>query len=147
MGYVFTGGDLGDPESMGMTRHPEGGWYRELYRHASEVDTPRGRRPLSTAISFLLQPGEESAWHRVASDEIWFWQGGGRLQLELGGDGEAPGRAERHVLGAGGQLLVPAGVWQAARPDGDETVIVGCVVSPGFDFADFELLDGAQPRR
>lgn len=142
MSYHFTAKDLSDPAALGMRPHPEGGWYRELYRHPTEVDTPRGRRPLSTAISFLLQPGEQSAWHRVASDEIWFWQGGGELTLQLGGDGDAPAEPSMYLLGQGGQLLVPAGVWQAARPASDATVIVGCVVSPGFDFADFELHRG-----
>lgn len=139
-GYHFAGGDLADPESIGMRRHPEGGWYRELYRNEQSVDTPRGPRPLSTAISFLLQRGQESAWHRVASDEIWFWQGGGELDLRLGGDGDRPDGEVSYQLGVGGQLLVPAGTWQTARPARDEPVVVGCVVSPGFDFADFELL-------
>lgn len=137
-GYHFAGSDLNAPESLGMHPHPEGGWYRELYRNAQLVDTPRGQRPLSTAISFLLLPGEESAWHRVASDEIWLWQGGGDLELRLGGDGDRPASETSHRLSVGGQLLVPANTWQASRPAGDEAVIVGCVVSPGFDF---ELLD------
>ena len=140
MSYHFTADDLSDPAALGMSRHPEGGWYRELYSNPQQVQTPRGARPLSTAISFLLQPGEQSAWHRVSSDEIWFWQGGGALELSLGGSGQRPADEQRRVLAAGGQLLVPAHVWQAARPASDETVIVGCVVSPGFDSADFELL-------
>lgn len=140
-GYYFPGGDLADPESLGMRPHPEGGWYRELYRNDLSVATTRGRRPLSTAIAFLLRPGEESAWHRVASDEIWFWQGGGALELRTGSDGERPTSEVTYQLGVGGQLLVPAGTWQTARPADDESVIVGCVVSPGFDFADFQLLD------
>lgn len=140
MGYEFTADDLSDPAALGMQQHPEGGWYVEHFRAGQTVQTPRGPRHLASAISFLLQPGEESAWHTVASDEIWFWQGGGALELRLGGNGERPDQPTTHRLGQGGQLLVPAGVWQSARPADDAPVIVGCVVTPGFDFADFRLL-------
>ncbi|MCW2753935.1 MAG: hypothetical protein JWQ32_1346 [Marmoricola sp.] len=107
---------------------------------------PEGERSLATAIHFLLLPGESSAWHRVASDELWFHHVGGALRLWVGDD---PEHAGEHLLGpditAGQrpQLLVPAGRWQAARPF-DEAVLVSCVVVPGFDFADFEL-GGAAP--
>jgi predicted cupin superfamily sugar epimerase len=129
-----------------MQPHPEGGWYRETWRHASSVDTPRGSRPLATAVSFLLQPGERSAWHRVASDELWLWQGGGGVRLTLGGSGDEPCaaesvEAESVVLGVGGQHLVPADVWQTAEPAADDAVLVACIVSPGFDFADFTLAE------
>jgi predicted cupin superfamily sugar epimerase len=131
---------------LDLQPHPEGGWYAETYRHAAMTETPGGIRSLGTAIYFLLLAGEESAWHKVASDELWFHHRGGPLELWLGGDAERPGTAETHLLGsetASGQrpqLLVPAGVWQAARPV-DEPVLVSCVVVPGFDFADFTLAD------
>lgn len=124
--------------------HPEGGWYAETYRHPATTETPGGTRSLGTAIHFLLLPGESSAWHRVASDELWFHHRGGPLRLWLGDDGDVPGTPVELLLGpdvtAGErpQLLVPAGHWQAARPV-DEAVLVSCVVVPGFDFADFTL--------
>lgn len=124
-----------------MIAHPEGGWYRETWRHASTVDTPRGPRSLATAVAFLLLPGEESAWHRVASDELWLWQGGGPVELMLGGSGPSPALESSLVLGPGGQGLVPANVWQSARPSDDRATLVACIVSPGFDFADFTLAD------
>jgi predicted cupin superfamily sugar epimerase len=130
--------------SLDLKPHPEGGWYAETYRHSGAVSTPNGERSLATAIHFLLLPGESSAWHRVASDELWFHHRGGPLRLWLGGENERPGEATERVLGpdiAAGerpQLLVPAGHWQAARPV-DEAVLVSCVVVPGFDFADFTL--------
>lgn len=129
---------------LALQPHPEGGWYAETYRHPTTTATPAGARSLGTAIHFLLLPGESSAWHRVASDELWFHHRGGPLRLWLGGDADTPGKADEHLLGpdvsAGErpQLLVPAGHWQAARPV-DEAVLVSCVVVPGFDFADFEL--------
>ncbi|MFC6086304.1 cupin domain-containing protein, partial [Sphaerisporangium aureirubrum] len=105
-----------------------------------------GARQSATGIYFLLAPGEESVWHVVRSDEVWFWHRGGALTLLLGGSGERPGDAEAVTLGGRvedgevPQVLVPAGTWQAARPAGDEAVLVSCVVSPGFDFADFTAL-------
>ena len=132
---------LADPHALGMTAHPEGGWFRETWRHPDTIETDRGRRSLATGISFLLRPGEESAWHRVASAELWLWQGGGPVQVTVGGDGAGPGETETVQLGAGGQFLVPAGTWQRARPGTDRATLVGCIVSPGFDFADFELAE------
>jgi predicted cupin superfamily sugar epimerase len=134
--------------ALDLQPHPEGGWYAETYRHAAGTDTPAGRRSLATAIHFMLLPGESSAWHRVASDELWFHHTGGPLRLWLGGDGDEPGAATEQLLGsdvaagAQPQLLVPAGHWQAARPV-DEAVLVSCVVVPGFDFADFTLAGDA----
>ena len=132
---------LADPAALGMTAHPEGGWYRETWRHRQQLDTPRGARSLATSVSFLLLPGERSAWHRVASDELWLWQGGGPVRLTLGGDGDQPDPQPSIVLGVGAQQLVPADVWQSAEPATGRAVLVGCIVSPGFDFADFTLAD------
>lgn len=135
-------------EGLDLRPHPEGGWYRETWR-APQTFQPQGYagpRAAATGIYFLLCPGEESAWHRVRSDELWLWHCGGPLELRLGGDGDAPAEPSVLLLGAdlgAGQLpqrLVPAGAWQAARPLTDQEVLVSCVVAPGFDFADFELL-------
>jgi predicted cupin superfamily sugar epimerase len=134
-------------ERLGLVAHPEGGWYAETWRAATEVDTPAGTRPSATAILYLLEPGERSAWHRVRSDELWLHHTGGSLELTLGGDGDRPGlHPESLVLGSATdghrpQVVVPGGHWQTARPLDDEAVLVSCFVSPGFDFADFELLE------
>jgi uncharacterized protein len=136
-------------EQLDLSPHPEGGWFRETWRsavtlHPSGYDSPRAT---ATAIYFLLHPGEESRWHLVRSAELWFWHLGGPLELRLGGTGEAPGAAESHLLGADvaagqqPQLLVPPGSWQAATPLGPAPTLVSCVVSPGFDFADFRLAE------
>ncbi len=130
--------------ALGLEPHPEGGWYRQTWVGVEEVDTSDGRtRPTATLIHFLLHAGESSAWHRVASDEIWLAHLG-TVVLELGGDGDEPEATSRQVLGtdvAGGerpQVVVPAGAWQRTVPGGADA-LVSCVVSPGFDFADFEL--------
>lgn len=127
--------------------HPEGGWYRETWRSPVTFEPAGypGERTSATAIYFLLAPGEESRWHRVRSAELWFWHAGGPLALTFGGSGEHPAENSSTTLGpdvAGGQqpqALVPADAWQSARPASDQPVLVSCVVSPGFDFADFTL--------
>ena len=137
---------------LGLARHPEGGWYRETWRAGVEVEPPGypGPRASATAIYFLLTPGDRSDWHVVRSAELWLWHRGGPLTLRLGGDGGRPtpdGETTAITLGPlvedgqQPQAVVPPGVWQAAEPAGDEPVLVSCIVSPGFDFADFRLLD------
>lgn len=129
---------------LGLSPHPEGGWYRETWRSEVVFEVPgRGHeRPSGTAIYFLLAPGEESRWHVVRSDELWFWHAGGPLEIVVNESG--PAAAAPVVLGpdlrAGQrpQLLVPGGFWQSARP-GAQEVLVSCVVCPGFDFEDFTL--------
>jgi predicted cupin superfamily sugar epimerase len=130
-----------DPRDLDMQPHPEGGWYRETWRHSATVDTPRGPRALATCVAFLLEPGQRSAWHRVRSDELWLWQGGGPMLLTVGGFGEAPAADFTVELREGGQYLVRADEWQSAEPAIDRPSLVACVVSPGFDFADFTLAE------
>ena len=137
--------------ALGLEPHPEGGWYRRTWAsaHRTTPDGYPGARPTATGILFVLAPGEESRWHRVRSDELWCFHRGPALTLELGGAGDRPGPPTGVVLGARvedgeqPQALVPGGVWQRARarePDGAETLVT-CVVSPGFDVADFTLAD------
>ncbi len=135
--------------SLGLKPHPEGGFYRETWRSAGSIPGSglparyRGSRSYATAILFLLPAGSVSRWHRVASDELWCWQGGGPVDLaEL--DGRGMIRRVRIGSGHGAVLqhVVPAGRWFAARPArGSSHALVGCVVAPGFSFADFELAD------
>ncbi len=130
-----------DPLALHMQPHPEGGWYRETWRHEREVDTAGGARALATCVAFLLQPGQRSAWHRVRSEELWLWQGGGPMLLTVGGFDDTPVAGFSCELRAGGQYLVRADEWQCAEPATDEPSLVACVVSPGFDFDDFSLAE------
>lgn len=150
-------GRVGEPgsrprlaERLDLEPHPEGGWFRETWRSPVTVTPPGypGQRASATAIYFVLGAGEESRWHLVRSAELWLWHAGGPLALRLGGDGPRPAgevdEGDEVVLGPveSGylpQALVPGGTWQAARPVTDTDVLVTCVVSPGFDFADFVL--------
>jgi predicted cupin superfamily sugar epimerase len=121
---------------LGMRPHPEGGYFAEIFRH-SPADGSRGH---STAIYYLLTPGDRSHWHRVDADEGWHWYGGGALELRLS-DGKG---VKTILLGpdlAAGQrpfAMVPRGMWQAAAPR-DGWVLCGCTVAPAFTFDGFEL--------
>ena len=130
--------------TLGMQRHPEGGWYAETFR-----DNPHGGRGHSTAIYFLLEAGDISAWHRVIdAAEVWHFYAGAPLALRTYAEG---GSLVETVLGpdlakgARPQHVVRANEWQSARSLGDWT-LVGCTVAPGFDFSSFELAEpGWQP--
>ena len=130
--------------TLGLTPHPEGGFYSETWRSPLQV-TPsdgRGTRSALTTIYFLLPAGAISRWHRVRSDEVWVHVEGAPLELLTLPPDEW--RLERIRLGpsAEGQIpveCVPAGWWQAARSLGSYT-LVSCVVGPGFEFSDFELM-------
>jgi predicted cupin superfamily sugar epimerase len=126
-------------QTLDLEPHPEGGWYRQTWRSPIDVTLPDGRvRPTATLIYFLLPVGESSAWHRVSSDELWMAHHGA-VTLELGGSGTTPELASSVVVDADRpQAQVPAGVWQRTVPS-DAAALVSCLVSPGFDFDDFEL--------
>jgi len=124
-------------DALGLTPHPEGGWYRRTWVAAAED----GQRPAGSAIYYLLLDGESSAPHRIDATEIWHFYAGDPLELGL----ERPnGQRAAHVLGndmAAGhapQLVVDAGVWQWARPLG-RYALVGATVTPAFTFDGFEL--------
>ncbi|WP_049732439.1 cupin domain-containing protein [Rhizobium ecuadorense] len=123
--------------ALAMQPHPEGGWYAETFR-----DMAGGERGHSTAIYYLLTRGQRSHWHRVHDAvEVWHYYAGAPLSLHRSEDGTA---SETLTLGtdlAAGerpQAIVPANWWQAAESLGDFT-LVGCTVSPGFEFSSFEM--------
>jgi predicted cupin superfamily sugar epimerase len=133
--------------ALGLQPHPEGGHYRETYRAAPAAGQTRGA---TTAIFFLLRRGERSHWHRVDAVEIWHWYAGAPLCLEIAELG-TPRRVitlgADFAVGQTPQGIVPAHVWQAARSLGDWT-LVGCTVSPAFEFRGFELApSGWEPHR
>jgi predicted cupin superfamily sugar epimerase len=132
-------------EKLELQPHPEGGFFREIFR-SSESVTPadgRGTRAAVTTIYFLLTNGTCSRWHRVRSDEVWHLYEGGPLELlEADLNARVLNRHRLAALGDGDQApvhTVSAGRCQAARPMG-EYALVGCTVAPGFDFTDFEML-------
>jgi predicted cupin superfamily sugar epimerase len=133
-------------ERLQLRPHPEGGLYREVFRSHRTLPLARGSRSALTAIHFVLPAGAFSAFHRVASDEVWSFQGGDPLELfVLGGDGALVTHRLGRDLDPGQEPLavVPAGAWQAAVPLGERYSWCSCLVAPGFDFADFEMASRA----
>jgi uncharacterized protein len=135
--------------SNNLQPHPEGGWYKETYKSIEEIAAnalPQrfsGNRVFATAIYFLLEKGNFSAFHRIKSDECWHFYAGEPLEVFIL---FTNGELCTITLGSdieNGQLfqyVVPAGCWFASRPAQESSYsFVGCTVSPGFDFADFEL--------
>lgn len=136
-------------DQLGMTRHPEGGYFAETYRSAERVEAAHlparfgGDRTLATAIYFLLKGSDFSSFHRIQSDETWhFYTGNSLTVYEI----DQTGSLKQHRLGpdfSSGerfQATIGAGHWFASRvTDLDGYALVGCTVAPGFDFADFEL--------
>lgn len=123
---------------LDLKPHPEGGWYRETFRDARTIEDGRAA---STAIYFLLGPGEVSHWHRVDAAEAWFWHAGAPLAITVSPNGHD---VESHRLGVAfdqaqkPQFVVPANWWQTATSLGAWT-LVSCTVAPGFEFKGFEL--------
>ncbi len=137
-------------QKYNLQPHPEGGFYAETYRspevivHSALPDRFNGDRAFSTAIYFLLPSGALSALHRIHSDEVWHFYAGDPLELLMI---TPEGEASTIIIGNDPQqgqhfqFVVPAGYWFASRcsvPSGGYS-FVGCTVSPGFDFADFEM--------
>lgn len=138
-------------DRLNLESHVEGGSFREIYRaeHVlpKEVLKPghNGERAASTSIYFLLEYGQISALHRIASDELWHHYDGTALCIyEI----QTDGKLIKHLLGKDfdngerPQVIIPAGSWFGSRveEEGGYT-LCGCTVAPGFDFADFELAD------
>lgn len=132
-----------------LTQHVEGGAFKEVYRSQDVLrqnvlsKEHNGDRNISTAIYFLLTFGDFSAFHRIASDELWHHYDGDTLHVyEITLNGELI----THKLGkdedAQPQLIIPAGSWFASRVETEGGfTLCGCTVAPGFDFEDFELAD------
>jgi len=136
---------------LDLARHPEGGYYRETYRSERLIESNANgdafpnARPFGTAIYYLLCDDDFSALHRIRSDEVWHFYQGSRLAVYAI---DPKGRLTRNLLGnqidrgETFQIVIKAGCWFGAvleEPGG--FALVGCTVSPGFDFRDFELAD------
>lgn len=136
--------------TLQLLPHPEGGYYREIYRSKDRIkgsskSFPTGRN-YCTSIYFLLQNGDASKFHRIKSDELWFYQAGGALIIiELFKDGTVRKTALGPNLNKGQVLqhVVLKNTWFGAYRENDHKKysLVSCTVSPGFDFRDFEMAD------
>lgn len=135
-------------QKLNLQPHAEGGFYTSTFTGEANVSTPAGDRPGYTSIYFLLRSTDISHFHRLQSDELWYYHGGSPLTVHMihkdgtyearklglnAGDGEAP------------QILVPKHtIFGSSVDEADSFSLVGCMVSPGFDYADFELFAQAE---
>ena len=131
-------------KKLKLKRHPEGGYFRETYRssegteHAALPDRFTGSRPFSTAIYYLLELNDFSCFHRIKSDELWHHYDGCNIVIHVLSPKDG---YKRLLVGkTNPQCVVKAGDWFAAAiTDKKSFALAGCTVSPGFDFADFEM--------
>ena len=135
---------------LNLSPHPEGGYFCETYRSEGKIrkeslpsEIQAEGRSFATAIYFLLTQGSISHFHRVKSDEIWHFYDGSPICLHLISES---GTHTEHIIGRNiekgeaPQFIVPGGYWFAAEVIIEDSFsLVGCTVSPGFDFKDFEL--------
>lgn len=129
-------------EQHGLVPHPEGGFFAEVHRAKHRVKTGAGspERSAYTSIYYLLAGDDFSAWHRIQSDETWFFHSGCDLSIYSFAEN---GQLQTQHLGIESgcfQLTIAARTWFAAQPArADSCSFVSCVVAPGFEFEDFEL--------
>lgn len=130
-------------QQLGLQPHPEGGYYVETYRSTEKVNTNRGERSAGTLIYFLLESENFSAFHRLQSDEAWYYHAGNSAVVHII---HPDGHLEEKRIGPTGppneqwQVMIPAHCWFAAELLQPETyLLVSCSVSPGFEFSEFEL--------
>jgi uncharacterized protein len=140
-------------EKLQLVPHPEGGYFRQMYR--SDLIIPHeslpgfsGPRAASTAIYFLLEGKNFSAFHRLRSDEVWHFYFGSPILVDVI---DSDGRHSKILLGSDPeagevfQAVVKAGCWFASHvADWRSFAVVGCTVAPGFDFEDFEMAKRAE---
>ena len=141
-------------QKYNLEPHPEGGWYKQTYKSNEEIAESAlperfgANRFFSTAIYFLLEKGNFSAFHRIKSDECWHFYAGDALLIyiiEQTGELKVISLGNDLEKGQSFQYVVPANCWFASRPAPiSEYCFVGCTVSPGFEFEDFELADATE---
>ncbi|GKX31006.1 cupin [Vallitalea longa] len=126
-------------DKLELIPHVEGGYYRELYKNTKQTSD----RSLSTTIYYLLKSGQVSKFHKLTSDEIWFYHYGAPLTIHMI---TSNGEYCNSILGLDieknqqPQIIVPAGtIFGAEITDNDTFGLVSCMVSPGFDFNDFHM--------
>ncbi len=128
-------------DQLGLQPHPEGGYYREIYRSSCQIKPQPGlKRAAATHIYYLLGQGDRSCFHRIRWDELWHLYAGAGLVVHLLDPQQ--GYQARRLTADEPFAWVPAGVWFGATVEGDSPfALAGCTVAPGFEFADFEMAD------
>lgn len=131
-------------EKLNLSRHPEGGYYRETFRSENQVTLENGTaRNTATLIYYLLKDADKSHFHKISFDEIWLFHQGEPIEIfiiTMDGHLETKTLGNRIELGESPQVIIPAHQWFAAKLKNEKGfALASCLVSPGFDFKDFEL--------
>jgi uncharacterized protein len=135
-------------DALKLQAHPEGGFFREIYRSSVVVEGTNlpvnEPRNLSTSIYYLLRSSDVSHFHRLRSDELWYYHYGSTIrihQISSNGILSFVDLGAKPDNGEALQANIPAGtIFGAEVLDEKSYSLIGCVVSPGFDFKDFELM-------
>ena len=128
-------------ETLQLEPHPEGGFYREMHRARSLVKEANGSTTNAySSIYYLLSGKDFSAWHRIQSDETWFFHLGCDIAIHYFGAQNALNTVQIGLESMQFQVTIPAGTWFAAKPvRADAFCLVSCVVGPAFTFTEFEM--------
>lgn len=124
--------------TLQLEPHPEGGWYREIFRSPHRVRTGNADRDALTVIHYMLAKGTFSAWHRIDADEAWIFSDGSPIE-QLVATPDFGTVTKRRLIDSTPVSVVPAGWWQAAYTEG-EWALVQCAVAPGFEYSGFQLV-------
>jgi predicted cupin superfamily sugar epimerase len=136
-------------KKLGLKKHPEGGYYREVYRSVEKILSGhlpkryKSKRNFSTSIYFLLEGEQYSAFHLLQSDELWhYYDGSDVIVYIINKNGELSKKKLGKTKGAEFQIVIEKHSWFAAELDDKKSFsLFGCTVSPGFEFEDFRLGD------
>ena len=128
-------------EDLGLLPHPEGGFYREMYRSPTVVSAEgTGQKSAYTSIYYLLSGGDFSSWHRIKSDETWYFHSGCDVCIYFFDQNKELQTIQLGLDSKCLQATIPANTWFAAKPISQNSFcLVSCAVAPGFEFADFEI--------
>ncbi len=131
-------------KNLDLKKHPEGGYFKEIYRSDKKIKIDKEIRTYYTSIYYLLEGNDFSSFHKIKCDEIWNFFTGSSITLYLIDD--KTNQIQKKILGPNFehknyfQILVPANTWFAAKVnDAKSYSLVGCIVSPGFEFYDFVI--------
>jgi len=127
--------------SLNLEPHPEGGYYKEMYRSGTRVeDLKSGNKSALTSIYYLLSGRDFSAWHRIKSDETWYFHLGCDVLIYFFDESRLLQTIQMGMSSKYLQATIPAHTWFAAKPlSENDFCLVSCAVAPGFEFDDFEI--------
>ena len=128
-------------EDLNLLPHPEGGFYKEMYRSPTIINAGGlVKKSAYTSIYYLLAGGDFSSWHRIKSDETWYFHSGCDISIYFFDQNKALQTIQLGLESKCLQATIPANTWFAAKPtQQDSFCLVSCAVAPGFEFADFEI--------